>query len=86
MVNPTSTPFSILLEFYLIFSFSGGVKRVGNGLKLIHEKFKPTSGEREIYQADFRQAVEYNPEVEQYLSKAQEVFLIFFLGKNFKKN
>jgi DNA-directed RNA polymerase III subunit RPC1 len=57
-------------------AFNGAVKKLSNvgTLKLAHEKFKgkPAEADKESLHANLKAAVEYNPELNQHLQKAQE--------------
>lgn len=56
-------------------NYLGLIKKV-TSLKIIHEKFRGTSQKKEelasVFHEQFEEAIKHNPEIKQFLSKAQE--------------
>jgi DNA-directed RNA polymerase III subunit RPC1 len=54
-------------------AFNGDIKKV-SALKLVHRKFKTkaSAGEKEAWEQEFADAIQYNPEIATYLSKTHE--------------
>lgn len=55
-------------------AFNGDIKKV-SALKLVHRKFnktKASAGEKEAWEQDFSEAIQYNPEIATFVSRAHE--------------